>query len=204
LPEDAQRPLGEAPDWFELGVDPDSLIANAAHHREMLTYAAAEQVATTDVALARAEKRPDWSIEVDYTQRGPRYSNMISLEFRLPLPIFPGGRQDATIASRQAALTQLEAEREDARRMHTAQLRKTVATWRSAVERVHRYERELLPLANDRAEAVLAAYRGGRSDLQATLTAFDQAIDQRIAYTELQQALGEAWATLHFAFSKER
>jgi outer membrane protein, heavy metal efflux system len=204
LPEAAERPLGDAANWSELGVDPDSLMANAAHHRELLAYDAAEQVASADVALARANKRPDWSVEFDYAQRGPRYSNMISLEFRVPLPIFPGGRQDPTIASKQAALAQIEAEREDARRMHAAELRKTIAAWRSARERVERYERELLPLAEDRAAAALAAYRGGRGNLQASLTALDQIVEQRIAYTELQNALGQAWAALHFAFPEER
>jgi cobalt-zinc-cadmium efflux system outer membrane protein len=204
LPEAGDRPLGDAPDWSELGIDPDSLVANAAHHRELLAYDAAEQAANTDVALARAEKRPDWSVEFDYEQRGPRYSNMISLEFRVGLPLFAASRQDPTIASRQAAVAQIQAEREDARRMHTAELRKTVSAWRSARERVARYERVLLPLANDRAEATLAAYRGGRGDVQASLTALDQVIEQRIAYTELQNALGQAWAMLHFAFPQER
>jgi cobalt-zinc-cadmium efflux system outer membrane protein len=204
LPEAAERPLSDAPEWTDLGVDPDSLVVNAAHHRELLAYDAAERVATTDVSLARAEKRPDWSVEFDYAQRGPRYSNMISLEFRVPLPIFPGGRQDPMIASKQAALAQIQAEREDARRMHTAELRKTIAAWRSARDRVERYKRELLPLADDRADATLAAYSGGRGDMQAALTALDAAIEQRIAYTELQTTLGQAWATLHFAFPQER
>ncbi|TLY49876.1 MAG: TolC family protein [Gammaproteobacteria bacterium] len=203
LPEAAERPLGDAPNWAELGVDPDSLIANATHHRELLAYAAAEQVATTEVSLARAEKLPDWSVEFDYAQRGPRYSNMISLEFRMTLPIFPGGRQNPMIASKQAALAQIQAEREDARRMHTAELRKTVAAWRSARDRVERYEHELLPLADDRVDAALAAYRGGRGDLQASLIALGQVIEQRIAYTELQNTLGQAWAALHFAFPQE-
>jgi outer membrane protein, heavy metal efflux system len=203
LPEAAERPLGDTPDWADLGVNPDSLVANVAHHRELLAYDASEQMANAEVALARAEKRPDWSVEFDYAQRGPQYSNMISLEFRVGLPLFAGSRQDPTIASKQAAVAQIEAEREDARRMHTAELRKVVTAWRSASDRIGRYERELLPLADDRAEAALAAYRGGRGDLQASLTALDQVIEQRIAYTELQNALGQAWATLHFAFPQE-
>ena len=203
LPDAAERPLGEAPDWATLGVDPDTLITNIAHHRELLAYDAAEQAANADVAMARAEKRPDWSVELDYEQRGPQYSNMISLEFRVGLPIFPTHRQDSTIASKQAAVMQIEAEREDARRMHTAELRKTLTAWRSAGERVQRYEHDLLPLADDRAEAALAAYRGGRGDLQASLTALDEAIEQRIVYTELQNTFGQAWAALHFAFPEE-
>ncbi len=204
LPDAGARPLGAAPDWTDLGINPDALLSNAAHHRELLAYDAAEQAANADVALARAEKRPDWSVELDYAQRGPQFSNMVSLEFRIALPIFPRHRQDSMIASKQATLAQLEAEREDARRMHTAELHKTLAAWRSALERVQRYERELLPLTDDRADAALAAYRGGRGDLQTALIAFDAAIEQRITYTELQNTLGQAWAALHFAFPKER
>ena len=203
LPEAGERPLGDAPDWAVLGMDPDSLVANISHHRELAAYDAAEQMANTDIALARAEKRPDWSVELDYAQRGPHYSNMISLEFRVGLPLFAAARQDPMIASKQAAAAQIEAEREDARRMHTAELRKTIAAWRSARERVARYEHELIPLADDRAEATLAAYRGGRGDVQASLTALDQTIEQRIAYTDLLGALGQAWAMLHFAFPQE-
>ena len=204
LPEAGERPLGDAPDWGVLGRDPDSLVANATHHRQLLAYDAAEQMANSEVALARAEKHPDWSVEFDYAQRGPHYSNMISLEFRVGLPLFAGSRQDPTIASKQAAVAQIEAEREDARRMHTAELRKTVTAWRSARERVARYERELLPLADARADAALAAFRGGRSDLQASLAAFDQVVETRIAMAELRGSLGQAWAVLHFAFPQER
>jgi cobalt-zinc-cadmium efflux system outer membrane protein len=204
LPEAADRPLGDAPNWSELGTDPDALITNIAHHRELLAYDAAERAATADVALARADKRPDWSVEFDYAQRGPQYSNMISLEFRIGLPIFAASRQDPTIASKQATVDQIEAEREDARRMHSAELKKTLASWRSASSRVERYEHELIPLADDRTNATLAAYRGGRGDLQASLSALDDAIEQRITYTELQNTLGQAWAALHFAFPEER
>jgi cobalt-zinc-cadmium efflux system outer membrane protein len=204
LPDLADRPLGTSPPWSELGFDADTLVSQAAHHRELLMYDALESAAAADVALAQAEKRPDWSVEFAYAQRGPQFSNMVSLEFRVPLPLFASHRQDPVIASRQATLAQVAAERDDARRMHTAELRKTLATWRSARERVQRYEQELLPLAQDRAAATLAAYRGGRGDLQDALVALDAEVEQRVTYTELKNTLGQAWATLRFAFPEER
>jgi len=203
LPDDGDKPLGDAPDFRSLGADPDTLIRNVAHHRELLAYDAAEKAATTEVALARAEKRPDWSLEFAYAQRGPQFSNMVSIEARIDLPLFGSKRQDPNIASKQALIDQIADEREAARRMHTAELQKTLATWRSAVERVHRYEKELLPLADDRADAALAAYRGGRGDLQASLTSLDDAIERRLAYTDLMSTLGQSWAALYFAFPKE-
>lgn len=203
LPDAAARPLGDPPSWLDLGIAPDALLQHVGQHRELLTYDAMERAASADVELARAEKRPDWSVEFDFAQRGPQYSNMVSLEVRVPLPLFASQRQDPLIASKRAAAAQIEAERADALRMHTAELRKVLADWRSASDRVQRYEHDLLPLADDRAEAALAAYRGGRGDLQATLGAFDNAIDQRVAYTELLDTLGQSWASLHFAFPRE-
>ncbi|WP_313914599.1 TolC family protein [Tahibacter sp.] len=204
LPDLGDRPLGEPPDWRDLGGDPESLVRNIAHHRELLAYDAAERAATADVALARAEKRPDWSLEFAYAQRGPQFSNMVSVQFRVPLALFAAHRQDPLIASKQALVTRIDAERQAAQRMHGAELRKTLTTWRSAADRLARYERELLPLSEDRADAVIAAYRGGRGDLTASLRALDEAIEQRLAYTDLQNTLGQAWATLYFAFPTER
>ncbi len=202
LPDAASRPLGGAPDWNDIGADPDALLRHVGRHRELLAFDAAEQAATTEIALARAEKKPDWSLELDFAQRGPRYSNMISLELRVPLPLFASQRQDPMIASRQAALAQVQAERADAERMHSMELAKTLAAWRSAAGRAKRYEQELLPLGDTRAEAALAAYRGGRGDLQSALAALDNAVEQRIAYTELLGTLGRSWASLRYAYPR--
>jgi len=203
LPDAAERALADPPGWSELGVDPDSILQHVGHHRELLTYDAMERAAQAEADIARAEKKPDWTVEFDYAQRGPRFSNMISVELRVPLPVFASRRQDPLIASKLAAAAQVEAERADALRMHTADLRKLLATWRSAVERSRRYEKELLPLADDRADAALASYRGGRSDLQTTLTAFNNVIEQRVTYTDLLNTLGQSWASLHYAFPQE-
>lgn len=203
LPDLGDRPLGEPPDWRDLGGNPEALVTKIAHHRELLAYDAAERAATADVALARAEKRPDWSLELAYAQRGPQFSNMVSVQFRVPLALFAARRQDPLVASKQALVERIDAEREAAQRLHGAELRKTLTTWRSAIDRLARYERELLPLSEDRADAAVAAYRGGRGDLTASLRALDEAIEQRLTYTDLQNTLGQAWATLYFAFPTE-
>jgi outer membrane protein TolC len=200
LPDGAERALAEPPDWNDIGHDPDALLAHIGRHRELLAFDAAERAADADVALAQAEKRPDWSLELDFAQRGPRYSNMMSVELRVPLPLFAANRQSPMIASKQAALAQVQAERADALRMHSAELAKTLAAWRSALSRTQRYEKDLLPLADARADAALAAYRGGRGDLSSVLAAFDGAVEQRIAYTTLLEALGQSWAMLRFAY----
>lgn len=203
LPEAAERELGEAPDFGELGRAPEAFLAHADRHREMLTYAAAEAEAQAELALARQETRPDWSLELAYARRGAGFADMLSLQVRVDLPLFAARRQAPAIAARRARLDQVQAERADALRQHTASLRKTLAAWRSARDRAQRYERELLPLAQARADAALAAYRGGRGDLAGTLAAFDAAVEQRLAYSDVLNAVGQSWASLYFAFAQE-
>ena len=153
-----------------------------------------------ELALARAQKRPDWSLELIYAQRGPAFSNMLSLQFRVGLPVFARARQAPSIRSKQASLERVEAEREAARRMYVTELRKSLIAWRSAAKRVRLYEQDLLPLADDRAAVALAAYQSGTGDLAATLATLDAAIETRLAYSDLLDTLAQAWASLHFAF----
>src|SRR5256885_4072221 len=41
-------------------------------------------------------------VEADYAQRGPAYSNMVSLEFHVSLPLFGEHRQNPVIAEKLA------------------------------------------------------------------------------------------------------
>lgn len=204
LPNDAGRPLGDAPDWTDLGPDADRWRSRINHHRELLAYAAITRLAEADVALARVEKRPDWSVELAYADRGPTYSNMLSLQFRIGLPLFASRRQDLTIAASAATLLQIESERAAAERMHRVEVDRSYAAWLSAAKRARRYEQELLPLGDDRAETALAAYRGSGGTLHSVLSAFDAALEQRMAYVDVLDALGQSWAALKFAFAEER
>ena len=200
LPEGGTQALSVPPDWLDLGIDPDSLIGKIEHHRELLVFQADARSAAAELALARAQKRPDWSLELIYAQRGPAFSNMLSLQFRVGLPVFARARQAPSIRSKQASLERVEAEREAARRMYVTELRKSLIAWRSAAKRMRLYEQDLLPLADDRAAVALAAYQSGTGDLAATLATLDAAIETRLAYSDLLGTLAQAWASLHFAF----
>lgn len=204
LPNDAERPVGQTPDWRELPADVLSDPDRIAAHRELHAYEAIARAARTDIALARAEKRSDWSVELAYADRGPHLSSMLSVQFRVGLPLFAASRQDPLIAANEAVLLQIESEREAAAREHRAELVQMEAMWRASVDRADRYEQQLLPLGDERIEAALASYRGGSGALQDVLTAFDAAIEQRLAYIDVMDSLGESWAALHFAFPEGR
>ena len=87
--------------------------------------------------------------------------------------------------------------------MHTAELRKHLRPGAARSNAARATNTNCCARRRPRRRA-LAAYRGGRGDLQATLSAFDNAIEQRVAYTGLLNDLGQAWAALHFAYPEER
>lgn len=200
LPADAGRPLAAAADWTLLDRAPAAVLAGAARHRELLAFDAAEHAAQAEIDLAIAEKHPDWSLELSYAKRGPLYSDMVSLAVRIDLPVFSRRRQDPLIGAKRAALDQLAAEREQMQREHLATLRSTLAAWQAARSRVARFEAELLPLASDRVEVALAAYRGGRGDLDAAVMALADLVELHLGQVDRLTDLGRAWSQLRFAF----
>jgi len=195
---DAERPLAAMPSLDELPTPANALLASVHEHGSLLPYESRMAAARTDIDLARAERRPDWSAELAFAKRGPEFSDMVSLEFRIGLPLFTKNRQDPIVSAKRAELRRIQAEREDELRMHTAELRKMLTDWQLLGEQVAQYERELLPLARERSRAALASYRAGRGDLRLALDAFEQEIEFVIEHAELMNERGRAWAFLRY------
>src|SRR5574338_833873 len=197
-PAEAMPPLAAAPDLTVLAHSPDQLLAGIEHHPELAAYGPMEAIARAEAELARAAKKPDWSLELAYQQRGAAYSNMVSVAVRVDLPLWSEKRQDPLILARQKQIEQVQASREDARSMHEAEIRGDLAAWETPKDRLARIEQQLLPLARERTQATLAAYRGGRGDLTAVLQARGNEIETRLMLIERQAELGRAWANLNF------
>ena len=196
--EAAVRTLGEPPDFASLAHRHADLLGDLESHPHLAMYAPMQAMAEAEVRLAEAAKRPDWSLEVAYAQRGPAYSNMISVGVRIDLPLFEGRRQNPAIASKLAAAERVRAEPEDARRAHLAEINMLLAEWRAAVERVQRYESSQIPLVHERSEATLSAYRGGKGDLSTVLEGRRAEIETRLAHLQAKGEMAKAWAQLNF------
>jgi outer membrane protein TolC len=195
--EDATRELAALPVDRELGGAPQALVDNVADHPPLAPLAAGLEVARAEVALARAERRPDWSAELSFSKRGPDYSDMVSLEFRVGLPLFAGHRQNPVIASKLANVRAEEAAREGEVRMHRAEIQGTLVQWQSSRVRLKHFDAQLLPLARDRTTAVLASYRAGRGELRAVIEALQDEVDLQLEYVEIEGTVVRAWAFLH-------
>jgi len=196
--DDAERPLAPMPAFDRLPEPLAALLAGVQRHGPLIPFDSRIAAARTDVALARAEKRPDWSASLSYLERGPQFSDMASLQFTIGLPLFARHRQDPVIAARTAELRRVQADRETMLRAHTAELRKTLVDWQQTGVRLEQYDRELLPLARQRATAALASYRTGSGEFQLALDAFEEEIGLAVERALLADARGRAWAFLRY------
>jgi outer membrane protein TolC len=194
---DADRPLGDAPDVARLPFDPARL-SDIDAQPEIHLARAQESVAAAEADIARAAKLPDWSAEVSYAVRGPTYANMVSLMFSIDLPWSPGTRQEREYAAKLKEQDAAREMREDTLRMRAAEVEGMRAEWESARIQAERIRDDMLPLAAQRREAALAAYRGGTGTLAAVLDARRGELDARLALLQQEQAAAKAWAWLNF------
>jgi outer membrane protein TolC len=194
----AAEPSGPPPPMATVRMSEDELDTALAHHPQIAVLQKMEQAAEADSDAARTNRYPDVSVELQYSQRGPAYANMVSFNVSLPLPWDQKQRQEREVAARLATVEQLRGQREEETRAHVAEARATLLQWRSAVERLRRYERELLPLASDRTGAALAAYRGGTAPLAAVLDARRAEIDTRMEQLRIEMEAARRWAQLNY------
>ncbi len=194
---DADTVSGQ-PALDQIRLDPATLDTQLAHHPEIAVLNRQEDVAQTEAKLAQANKRPDWSVEVAFQQRGPAYSNMISVGVSLPLQWDRKNRQDRELGAKLAMVDQAKAERDEMLREHVGVTRTMISDWGNGRERLARYQRELLPLAGERTAATLAAYRGGKASLTDVLAARRNDIDIRLQALQLEMETARLWARLNF------
>ncbi|MDQ3270435.1 MAG: TolC family protein [Pseudomonadota bacterium] len=195
-------PAAESPDFTRLPVAEEELLAELGRLVSLLPIIAATETAAAAVDVARAEKRPDWSVAASYGQRGAGRSDMLMVEVGIDLPLFTRNRQDRGIAARQADYQAVLATREDLHRQHTAEVRASLARWEGLKRQVARDREALLPLARDRDDTSLAAYRAG-GPVGPWLDARRDHAALLVDHSRREGALGLAWAALAYLLTSE-
>ncbi|SPA34238.1 Outer membrane silver efflux protein [Cupriavidus taiwanensis] len=189
----AERPALDAPAWL------DTLdAAGAAQLPDLAAAQAQAGVAEAESRVARENKVPDVSVELMYSQRGPAYSNMVSLNVSLPLPWDQEHRQDRELAARLAQANAARAQAESVRRGLIGQLRGKQAELQLSQTRLERYRNATLPLAKAQTEAALSAYRTGVGSLAAVAEASRKALELSLDRLRLEAATARLWAELTF------
>jgi outer membrane protein TolC len=200
LGDDATRtPSGEPslPDDREVKALPPHDLHNIPHLRVL-----AQQVdaATADVRVAEENRSPNWSWELAYQQRGPAYSNMISLGVSVPLPIARAERQDREVAARLAQRDQARDQLADALRRHVAEFNTMRLEWEALRERRRQLETALLPVVRQRVEVLVASYGSGQQSLMAVLEGRRAEVDARVAILDLERDAARVWARLRYTY----
>ncbi|MEO7853265.1 MAG: TolC family protein, partial [Rubrivivax sp.] len=192
----AAQGLGATPDMTLPPLDLAVLESTLENHPRIAWLARKEGLARAEVDAAKSEKSSDWSAELMYSQRGPEFSNMVSVSVSIPLQWNAGNRQDRELAAKLALAQRERDEREEALREVTALTRSAILTWRSERERLAHYDTRLLPLAAERVHAALAAYRGASGPLSAVLEARRMEIDTRLERLRIEMDAAGLWAQL--------
>ncbi|MBY4899273.1 TolC family protein [Cupriavidus sp. AU9028] len=189
----AEPPALELPTWL------GNLDADTAMRLPDVAAAQAQVgVAEADSRIASENKVPDVSVELMYSQRGPAYSNMVSVNVSLPLPWDRKHRQDRELAAKLAQADAARAQAESIRRGVLGQLRGKQAQWQLNQSRLARYADTTLPLAKARIDAALTAYRTGTGPLTAVAEANRKALDISLEQLQLEAATARLWTELAF------
>ena len=194
----ADAPLAGRPDFATLALERSRLDTQLAHHPQIAMLEQAEALSAAEAKVARANRDPDWSFEIAYQQRGPAYSNMMSVGISVPLPWDRASRQNRELAAKLALVDQARALREDALRTHMAEVTAMLEEWDNGRERLAIYADSLLPLARERTAATVAAYRGGKGTLADVLGARRNELDVRRDALTLERETARLWAQLNF------
>ncbi len=192
----------ETSGFRSLRVPETRLVATVDRLSPLLPASAQVATAAANIELARAEKRIDWSVGASYGQRQGGRSDMLSIEFGIALPLFPGNRQDRAVSAREADHAAAVATREDLRREAIASIRADIARWEGLKRQVALHEDRMLPLARDRSATALASYRAG-GDVQSLLNAQRDELDVYLSHAQHLGELGRVWAGLAYLLPLE-
>ncbi|MDF3838753.1 TolC family protein [Cupriavidus basilensis] len=194
----ASRPLSERPGLVVplrlqqlVQTELDALPEMAASQRQIA-------LAEADIRAATENRKPDVTVELMYSQRGSAFSNMGSLNVSFPVPWDQGNRQDREVAAKLAQAQEARAKSEVIARNTRAMVAAKLAELQRNLDRLKRYDQNILPLANAQADAALTAYRANTGPLAAVAEANHRAIDTALERLTLEAKTAKLWADLTF------
>lgn len=184
-----------APESFVSSLPPDELRVSQP---ALITAADDIAVAEADTAVANSERRPNWTWEIAYQQRGGAYSNMVSVGVTIPLPLNRRNRQNRDVAEKAELATKARLVYEDTLRQVQADIRTQSETLASGRERIANLSASLLPAADQRVQLANAAYRAGTGSLADTFAARRAQLDAQLQVLDLRRDVSQTWAQLEY------
>ena len=155
-------------------------------------------VAERGIAVATADRRPNWSWSVMYGQRVGNRSDMVGVEVSFDLPFNRSRLQDRRVAEASELAAASRDRMEDTRRELLAGLDRALAQWTAAEVRLNITTQETLPALRAAEQALEARFAGGGGDLDGILTARERTTRTSLEEVEQRAALAKVSADVLF------
>lgn len=155
-------------------------------------------MAEADTAVATSNRSSNWTWEVAYQQRGPQFSNMVSIGVSIPLPINRSQRQDRDVAEKTELAERARLSYQDTQRQVEADIRTLATSLTNGRERIANLQGSLLPAAMQRVALANAAYRSGTGALADVFAARRSLLDAQLQVLDLQRDVSLIWAQLEY------
>lgn len=194
---EAERPVGL--DLLPMPALPSLAVAldRVRVHPQLALAHAQVAAAQTGADLARAAYQPDWRVELGYAYR-PDFSEMLTLQVGVDLPVLTRNRQDRGFASALAQKDAADFAVEDAGRQLLSAVWLNHQSYERLILRLQDYDRTLLPQSEHRIAAALAGWRSGRNALREVLDARRAALEIQMARLDLQRDLAQHFIQLTY------
>jgi|SRR5579864_2002640 len=138
------------------------------------------QQAQSQVALARKEFLPDFSLQYMYQNTDRKFRDYYLLTFGITLPNRGRRRAELAEASEKQARAQQDLRVETQQQM--AEIQEQFVIVQNSTEQLKIYKEGLIPQAATTFESALAAYQANRQDFQTLLSSFLDALDLNLQY----------------------
>lgn len=157
---------GSPPDF---PIDPARLKASIMQLPSLRALDAQTVAADADTRLARADKRPDYTVSASYGRREPNFGDLVSVGVSIDLPLFAKRRQDPKIAAQASVAARTRFARQAAEREIVAALDADLADHLMHHQLLENARNTLVPLARKRAELDRDSYGARTVDLGTAL-----------------------------------
>lgn len=181
----------------------DALTAGLDSHPRLRRVAARIDQRTTEVSLAELAHYPDMGVDLAYAHRSSAsvtsrgdLADLVTLQFRMSLPLFTKNRQDQRLAAALDDKTALQRQRRSARLDLERKVRTQWAALEAARERQRLYADSILPESEQTVEASVAAYTTGRLDFLNLVRARIQDLEHQLTQWRLRVDEAQARAEL--------
>ncbi len=191
---------GTIPDW---PINSEALSHGLHRHPELDLFDPKTRILDAEVDEAKAAEIPDLALQLAYQRRGMAYSDMVSLQVSVDLPVFSGSRQRPKLEAKLLERNALEAERNAALQEHTAMLESALAEHQRLSNAIKRMQDSLIPLAKQKTDLTLAAWRTNKTDLTALIGARQEQSEAELKQIALEGERQQLAAQLHYTYSQQ-